>query len=339
MLRSLDNYFLDWIKSPANRLTAQLPESGELAASPDDEVDAFEVAWARQVLDEVLQDMKADCEAHDQLAIWGVFECRLLAPARQNVAPVSYEMLCKQFDLESPEQASNALVTAKRKFERAFARIATRYQHDDEQSNDLLQELTDVLSRVGPLDWHTIPEACGAAADGVSAAAADLGSSHPGLLARLFAKPSDADALWQPEDLVGLIRHQLGQRLADLDLRISPEALDALTEGATDRPLLTLADLYAHPKPPLELLEAVKRYGRKRVHRAEQGLPNEIASALYFASIATALVCHGQRITTSDNELLGHGFSRLLERPWIEPPLRGLFEESLASLRRSVLGP
>ena len=67
---------------------------------------------------------------------------------------------------------------------------------------------------------------------------------------RLFAKPSDADALWQPEDLVGLIRHQLGQRLADLDLRISPEALDALTKGATDRPLLTLADLYAHPKPP-----------------------------------------------------------------------------------------
>jgi len=332
LLSSLDNFFIDWIRK--NPREQGLPVNcEEPAAAQSQAADIFDAAWASQLLNDVLTEMKSECEANNQHGIWGVFENRLLAPALSHVAPVAYETLCERFELESPEKASNALVTAKRKFEKAFARVAIGYQHDDEQPGDVLRELTAVLSRIGPLDWNAVPAARGAPPGGAPSAAPDLNSSHPRLLVHLLEAPTDVDALWPPEDLAGLMRHQLRQKLADMDLRISPAVRNALTAPSTVPPIVTLADLYSHAQPPLELLEAVKRFGRQRVHRAEKILHEEIASALYFASIATALVCHDQRITKSDDELLVHGFCRLLERSWIVPPLRGRFEESLARLR------
>lgn len=334
LVRSLENYYLDWVRDPDNQPhggTDALADAAVAAAEID--ADIFDAAWAQQLLDEVLAAMRADCQASKQEAIWGVFECRLLVPAREDAAVPSYEDLCERFGFAAPEQASNALVTAKRKFQKVFARVAVRYQHDDEEAEDVLRELSAILSRVGPLDWRQVPAASGRPSDGSLSSHDALEDSHPTTWTRLLnLGPVDADALWRAEDLAGMMRHQLNLRLADLDLKVAPEEFAAASREVGSEPLLTLGDLLAHKQPPLVLLEAVKRYGRKRVHRDDRGLPGEIASALYFASIAAALVRQGQRITSSDDEMLRFGFKRVLERPWIGSPLRELFEGALAQI-------
>ena len=275
--------------------------------------------------------MQADCEAGGQAEVWGVFECRLLAPLYERSEPVSYEEICQRFGFASPEQASNALITGKRKFQRAFERVAAKYQHDGEEADDILRELIEILSQAGPLEWQQASVA--GTADRCAELDSELDDSQPARMARLLELPPDADALWLSEDLAGLMQHQLAQRLPDLGLNRAQNVADSPQTQATAAPLETLADLFRHPAPPLELLEAVKRYGRKRVHQPDMALPSEIASTLYFASIAAVLVRIDCRISKSDDEMLRYGFGRAIEQPWIESPLRKLFEGALNSAR------
>ena len=146
---------------------------------------------------------------------------------------------------------------------------------------------------------------------------------------RVLGFAAGENELWRAADLGGVLRHQLMQRLEDIDVTIANALKDGIREEVEAAQLESLVDLFQHSAPPLQLLEAVKRYGRKHFHRPDAILPEEVASALYFASIAAALVRHGKRITTSDDEVLQYGFERMLERPWIEAPLRELFERGL----------
>jgi hypothetical protein len=326
LVRSLENFYADSLRGgAARRVTGRAAAMEEAAIPPDPQADIFDIAWARQLLDEVLSAMKEDCDANRQANIWGVFQCRLLAPVYEAVEPIPYEEVCRRFDFASPEQASNALMTAKRKFQRAFECVAAQYRHDGEQSEDILRELIDILSRAGPLEWQQVASASLRADSTGSSSSGQFADLQPTDVARILGHTAGADELWRPEDLGGLLRHQLAQRLADLDLPVR-------NCPATNAPLVTLSDLFRHPAPPVELLEALKRYGRKHVHRPDARLPDELASALYFASIAAALVRHGQRISKSDDELLRFGFERMLEREWIEKPLRTLFKDGIARL-------
>jgi hypothetical protein len=208
--------------------------------------------------------------------------------------------------------------------------VAANYRHDGEEAEDVLRELIDILSRVGPLGWREVPET------GIGATAAgplddELDDSQPALVARLLETAAEKEPTWTAEDLRGMLRHQLAMRLADIDLKADTAALVTPPQSAV-APLVTLADLFRHGAPPLALFEAVKRYGRKHVHRPTSSLPDDIASALYFGAIAAALVRHNRLITTSDHELLRYGFDSSLARAWIEPPLRELFVAALSCL-------
>jgi DNA-directed RNA polymerase specialized sigma24 family protein len=323
LVRSLENFYVDWVRARANRPGAPLLD--ELAPAETPGPDAFDVAWARQLLDEVLATMRADCQAD----LWGVFECRLLKPTREGVEPLAYDAVCRRFAFASPEQASNALVTAKRKFQRAFERVAARYCHDGEPAEQLLGELCEVLSQAGPLEWQQVPQAAGPA-HSASGAPEELDESQPALIARLLNVDAAGADLWDADDLAQLMRHQLAQPLASLAPR-APRG-PASPRDAAAAPLETFADLFCHPAPPLEVLEAVKRHGRKHAGQPDESLPIEIASALYFAGIAAALVRHNERITKLDDELLRAGFQGMLAPEWIPPPLRELYAEALAQL-------
>jgi DNA-directed RNA polymerase specialized sigma24 family protein len=330
LVRALENYCIDWMRArrvePLSGLSAVLDEA---PADSSGGADMFDIAWAQQLLEEVLAAMKADCDANGQADIWGVFEHRLLVPLFEGVEPLGYDEVCARFGFGSPERASNALITAKRKFQRAFDRVAAWYRHDGEQAEDVLRELIDTLSRVGPLEWRRVPAARAGDHPSEPEFSEHLDDSHPARIARLLELPPEANSLWLHTDLGGLMRHLLGQRLSDLELDIAGAPTDSA--GAVHATIVTLADLCRHSQPPIEMLEAVKRYGRSRVRRSA-ALPDEIASALYFASIAAALVRHGKRISTSSDELLRYGFQRLLDRPWIETPLRELLEDAISRL-------
>jgi len=154
-------------------------------------------------------------------------------------------------------------------------------------------------------------------------------------LATLFDLSSDgAERLWKDEELGAILRHQLSapmqvdlislKRGLALNIRRLAESL-----GLT---LKSFGDLLAHPNPPIELLELTKDFAKAcRLNPHGPVLP-EVASVLYFASIAASMVnCH-RRISRLSNDDLLSGFHWVLTRSWLDAPTRTLMEKAVCLL-------
>ena len=108
----------------------------------------FDIAWARQVLDLSLRNMRQECDVSGRPDVWGVFEARVLAPALEQPPP-SYRELVERFGLSSPEQASNVLITAKRMFLRNLRAVVRQYATDDSEVEEEIVRLRAILSDSG----------------------------------------------------------------------------------------------------------------------------------------------------------------------------------------------
>lgn len=107
----------------------------------------FDVVWARQVLNDAIQRMISDCSLVSRPDLWGVFHARVLRPAFEGIEPLPYGELVRQFDLRSPSQASNTLITAKRMFQRSLRAVIAEYEPDQSAIDRELMELRQILSR------------------------------------------------------------------------------------------------------------------------------------------------------------------------------------------------
>jgi RNA polymerase sigma-70 factor (ECF subfamily) len=107
----------------------------------------FDLAWARALMEETVALMKADCEKRGLSAVWGVFEQRLLLPLLDGVPPAAYGDLVARFQLESPTQAFNALITGKRLFARHLRAAVRQYALSDRDADAEICELRAILER------------------------------------------------------------------------------------------------------------------------------------------------------------------------------------------------
>jgi hypothetical protein len=108
------------------------------------------VAWARQVIDQTLRRMREQCDADGRPDLWGLFDVRVVGPTLRNEPAPAYEDLVASFGFASPTKASNALVTAKRMFERTLRGLVMEYAGGDASVEGELRDLRKVLSRAGP---------------------------------------------------------------------------------------------------------------------------------------------------------------------------------------------
>jgi hypothetical protein len=76
---------------------------------------------------------------------------------------------------------------------------------------------------------------------------------------------------------------------------------------------------------------------------AEVGLKSDArrpaATVIYYASIASALVHHGHRITRLSYETLQNGYKELMEKPWVPAELKSLFEKASGVCRKRMTKP
>jgi RNA polymerase sigma-70 factor (ECF subfamily) len=153
LLTALDRFVADRIaydnaarRRPAGG-TVPLGQAAGVASGSVDPSDAFHVAWARQVLDRAVADLRGRCAAEGRLDMWGVFEGRVLTPTLDGSEAEPYERLVERFSLRSAEAASNLLVTAKRAFARCLADAVGEYETDPERIDCEIAELRQILSR------------------------------------------------------------------------------------------------------------------------------------------------------------------------------------------------
>jgi len=175
----------------------------------------------------------------------------------------------------------------------------------------------------------------------VSDSSQKVRTSGPQRVADLMRATREHRRIWQPDELAAVLRHQLSAPIEfDLD-SMTPGERARLKTLAASRGLLvrSFKDLLHHPNPPIELLRMTKEFARANREHPDAFLPAEIATVLYFGSIAAAMTrCHAL-ITELDETALRKGFSWVLEQQWVDEPTRAMFKEALEFLERGEVRP
>lgn len=164
--------------------------------------------------------------------------------------------------------------------------------------------------------------------------AAALGKSPPKSLAAFLAAGEERARLWRPEELGAIFRHQMSSPIL-MDLGGFDPATAGRLKLLSDAQSLLLksfSDLFHHPAPPLELLTLTKEFAKANMDHPESALPGEIASVLYYASIATALVRLDARISQLKDAELQRGLLWAKEQPWVDEQTRDILVQALRKI-------
>jgi len=81
---------------------------------------AFSYHWSATLVRSVLERVRSTCIADDLELHWAVFEARVARPLLFGEPAIPLPVLVERLDLQTPAQASNMLVTVKRRFARAL---------------------------------------------------------------------------------------------------------------------------------------------------------------------------------------------------------------------------
>ena len=155
--------------------------------------------------------------------------------------------------------------------------------------------------------------------------------SRPKVLADLLASGEERAQLWRADELAAIFRHQIASpMLVDLG-GFDPRTATRLKIVSESQGLLlkSFADLFQHPSPPRELLNLVKEFAKANLDHPESGLPSEIASALYYTSIASALVRLDTRISRLSDADLRRGLVWAREQAWLDAATKALLDQAL----------
>ena len=158
--------------------------------------------------------------------------------------------------------------------------------------------------------------------------------SHAKELAELMASGWENARLWRPEELAAIFRHQMSAPML-VDLGSFDAATAARLKALSDAHNLLLksfTDLFHHAAPPLELLQLVKNFAKANIDQPDSGLPGEVASALYYSSIASALVHLNTRISQLPDSDLRRGFRWLEDQAWLDEKTKALLAEAMKKL-------
>jgi DNA-directed RNA polymerase specialized sigma24 family protein len=154
LLTVLDRFVIDHVRkeragkrSAAGKTRDVEAHADEIPAPDGNPADAFDRAWARNVLDQVIERMRGECRATGRTYLWDVFEARVLLPIADDAGPPSHEALARRHGLPSASHASNALGTAKRMFARLFRGVVGVYAADKAEVEAEIRDLWDIFSR------------------------------------------------------------------------------------------------------------------------------------------------------------------------------------------------
>lgn len=104
-----------------------------------------------------------------------------------------------------------------------------------------------------------------------------------------------------------------------------PSTLNQVCEGIMPFVGNTFKHLLLSPETDLVVIEAIKDHHKSKAEAAPSDLDREVATVVYYAAIASALVFHGCLITKFSYEDLQRSFSQLLGETRTIPELADFF--------------
>jgi len=152
LLNSFQNYVRDELRrasaarrTPPGGALLPLEEADGVARDADAMDRQLRQEWVRRVVALAVAGMQQECDAHRRSDVWSVFCSRLLGPMLEGSVAEPYGELVKRLGLESPSQASNLLITAKRMFSRHLRDVVQETVANPDEAEDELRELKKCL--------------------------------------------------------------------------------------------------------------------------------------------------------------------------------------------------
>ena len=160
LLTALDHFISNWFRkrrrdAPGAAAAGAAATDTDSAAGTVEEPaapggrpeDQFDLVWAQQVVQTAIERMRAECNTNGRLNVWAVFEARLLGPILGEAEPPAYAELVQRFGFQTPAQAQNLLVTAKRTFTRTLRAVILEYEGAESDVDAEIRDLQEILAR------------------------------------------------------------------------------------------------------------------------------------------------------------------------------------------------
>ncbi|UCE50010.1 MAG: hypothetical protein JSW47_07595 [Phycisphaerales bacterium] len=107
-----------------------------------------------------------------------------------------------------------------------------------------------------------------------------------------------------------------------------PPILRALSEDLQSVSGLPLGDLLQDSKTRMAIIRRIKDFAKELGSSVKDKIERDVALAVYFAAIASALLFHGVKISGYSYEELGQSFDTLSRHDWVPPDLSRLFKKA-----------
>ena len=151
---ALKNFLIDARRRESARKQAQqhvvVPASADDRAHADAvdaeaPADAFDRLWAETVMNEALSETRAHLVETGFGKHWHVFESRIVAPITSGNDARSMQDLAEEIGVDSPEDVSRLLFSAKRRFRNTLRRLVSETLTAETDPDDELDVLLGVL--------------------------------------------------------------------------------------------------------------------------------------------------------------------------------------------------
>lgn len=107
----------------------------------------FNYAWASNLLDQVLTEVRDEYCSTGMEIHWEVFRIKILEPILEDAQAPSFAEICKKYSIESESRASNMIITVKRRFGVILKRCLRQFVQSDSEIEDEYNQLIEILSK------------------------------------------------------------------------------------------------------------------------------------------------------------------------------------------------
>ncbi len=143
------------------------------------------------------------------------------------------------------------------------------------------------------------------------------------ILGNLMDETTSARTSWRDSDYGAILVHQLNAALVSDLTQLLPDVRNSQLPDRSFRELLL------SPDPSLEALRLVKDFAKQLSRRAQLAYPEDVATVLYYASIAVAELRTRTVITELPRRDVLNGYRWAADRPWMPADIKGLFDEAV----------
>ena len=309
---ALRNHTIDFFRKKRPQSLGQI-EQLERGLLPDQEED-LDLAWATAIFQNAINTFR------ENSSYWNLFEARVLTQP-----PVPYELIVESFGFATPEKASNALMTAKRQFNRIINEVLLEHSPTPMSTADVSEEISSLnrllqrLNKVNELvemNRSDTKDASESATRGVSV----FGGEPCPLI-------DESEVFSAEHDLQGICLHLLRLPLATY-LREDDASYNGKAPLLDAELCMTFAEFCSAPEVSFATIQLVKNCFNRKAKSLNVVSPSKINVMMTFVCIAKTMTAYPQRLaelTRMHREKAVDGIRFFAEQAWLPDEFRTLF--------------